>query len=132
MIPTERLLLLADRLEEDATNPSGMKFDLQEWFGEETNAHNRPALDCNTTGCAIGLAMLTPEFNAEGFKADADFDPIFVNADIPAGWDAVQAYFGLTFSEAANLFSHASYLKGKGATAELAVAKRIRRFVTAQ
>lgn len=135
MTPKERLLLLANRLEADAANPNGMKFDLLNWFSEETvNGYDNPTQlkpDCNTTGCAIGLAMLTPEFNAEGFKAEKRvFDPEFGNR---LGWGAVEEYFNLTRDECEQLFQLSSYSSAlrKGADGERAVAARIREFVRA-
>lgn len=135
MTPKERLLLLADRLDADAANPNGMKFDLLNWFSDETvNGYDSPTQlkpDCNTTGCAIGLAMLTPEFNAEGFKAEKYvFDPEFGD---DVGWVAVGGYFELTRDECERLFQCSFYPEAlrKGVDGERAVAARIRDFLAA-
>lgn len=129
MTPKERLLLLADKLEADANNPKGIKFDLYQWFGDETKEMicngGVPILDCGTVGCAIGLAMLTPEFNKEGFGTSKFQTPEF-NKKVQ--WDAVEEYFGLSHRKALKLFYDLEYPRNlrKGADAERAVTKRIR------
>lgn len=131
MTPKERLLLLADKLDEDANNPNGIKFDLEEWFlnKEELRMKGKePHIDCDTVGCAIGLAMLTPEFNEEGFTKTTYLTPAFRGT---TKWDAVETYFGLSGNTAIRLFYSGSYPANlrTGADAERAVAGRIRDLV---
>jgi len=133
MTPKEKLLLLATKLEADAANPKGMKFDLANWFDAESimkleKDMVRPTPDCGTTGCAIGLAMITPEFLEEGFAAGMRRYPDY-NGD--TGWEALESYFGVEYNDAIRLFMDDQYPKDlrKGAEAERAVAQRIREYV---
>lgn len=61
----ERLKLLAQKLREDAANPNGIKFEIGVWYGDVDGA--KP-VSCGTTACAMGLAALSPEFQAMGLK----------------------------------------------------------------
>lgn len=124
-----RLLKLADLLESDADNPSGVRFDLETWASTEGPV---PTINCGTQACAIGLAMLSPEFNLEGLHFGdgylTQFSPHFEGE---RGFDAVETFFGLSDKEANFLFVYAHYDKNlrAGRDSELAVAKRIRDFV---
>ena len=136
MTPTERLLLLADKLEQNANNPTGMKFDLENWFNTET-FEEKPEINCGTIGCAVGLATLIPEFNAEGFiYSGTGYFPTYTQTDNLLcanyrydGWLAVRKYFALDFEQATQLFDPEYYPIAKGAEAELMVAAKIRSFV---
>lgn len=135
MTPHERLLFLADALEKDAADPKGMMFDLTDWLigpgrpiwklglGEKP----QPQRSCGTVGCAVGLAMLLPEFEAEGLTY-VNCKPNFAGY---THWAAVQEFFQLDESHAHWLFSSVSYLGQPvtGSRAELEVAKRIRQLV---
>jgi hypothetical protein len=56
-----RLLKLADLLVANAHNSKGMRFDLDHWG--VFRGHKRPRkLDCQTTGCALGLAAMSGAF----------------------------------------------------------------------
>lgn len=65
---TELLTLLATKLRENAANPKGMQFDISAWYKQGFNAEN--PISCGTTGCAMGLAALLPEFQALGLKPE--------------------------------------------------------------
>jgi len=120
MLNKERLLHLAEILESDASNPTGIKFDLAIWgvgAGE---------MDCGTKGCAVGLACLHPDFKAQGLRMGRS-EPMF---DGYQGWEAVDEFFGTDHLQSTLLFSDDSYadagLPTEGAEGERAVARRIR------
>lgn len=126
----ERLAVLADALEVNAANPTGMKFDLEMWM---TPGDAPPAMDCGTVGCAVGLAMLLPVLQVEGLAMKPSIwngipAPIF---DGCRGWDAVIGFFDLDYNQSVHLFDKDSYNGGPttGAEAELRVAKRIREYL---
>lgn len=135
---TERLLKLADLLEADASNPDGIKFDLDTWAGyngAEKFPSHAPKLDCRTQACAIGLACLSGVFKKDGLKwqpapNDNNIIPLFEHKK---NFEAVELFFGITDAEARHLFLRRSYwsadLPTRGAKAERAVARRIRDLV---
>lgn len=136
MTPKERLAFLADKLEENANNPKGMKFDLSLWSHTERAVPK--AIDCRTTGCAVGLAGLLPEFVAEGFSITGNIfsttTPRYVtDRENVEGWRAVETFFDLSPEKAGWLFTEHRYqwddLPTKGAAGELAVANRIREYL---
>lgn len=127
----ERLAVLADALEANAANPTGMKFDLGVWLDP---GDTLPTMNCGTVGCAVGLAMLLPALQAEGLggqlsvwngKPAPKFESNF-------GWDAVTRFFDLGYIPSTHLFDAAEYKDGPthGAEAELRVAKRIREYLS--
>lgn len=129
MTPIERRLFLAEALEKNARDPNGMRFDLSVWIDGYDDGDNLPsrsqdyALDCGTVGCAVGLAMLLPEFRAEGLMI-VNISPFFENR---SQWSAVAKFFGVSIEEAQHLFSVNAYDgPTRGADAEFAVAKRLR------
>lgn len=132
MTPDERLALLSDELLKNADDPKGMKFYLGYWLKGPDNVFSSTGIarDCGTTGCAVGLAMVTPAFNEEGLESMYG-EPYF---DFTNGWQAVKKYFGLDRAEAEYLFSDEQYSKLglpiSGAEAEKAVAARIKKFLT--
>ena len=127
-----RLLKLADLLEADAKNPYGVRFNLRDWGKAEDKT---PTVDCGTTACAIGLACLSPEFQAEGLSFDTYFDEDESNWGMRPkygprdSWGAVEDFFELSHRESYRLFRRSAYEVFKGAEAELAVAARIREMV---
>lgn len=148
----ERLLKLADLLEADAANPTGVKFDLEfwgthsahsgiavkDWEVRQTLKDQGKALkdgqpipvDCNTAACAVGLACISGAFAADGLTyritINGDLLPVFGHAE---DWSAAADFFGLTDAQSHRLFSPCAYSKKTGAEAELEVAKRIRGLV---
>jgi hypothetical protein len=56
---------------------------------------------CGTTACAVGWACAMPEFKAEGLR-DAAGAPVYMGH---GGWDAVEAFFDLSYGESVALFS---------------------------
>ena len=135
-----RLLKLADLLEADAANPKGMKFDLGQGAAPVNKKSKMPALDCGTTGCAMGLAAVSRAFK----RAGLDFELYEDKIDADTAWeiklvmhgasadydDAAVELFNLSYREASYLFNPYSYAGDqKGAKGERAVAKRIRDFV---
>lgn len=121
----QRLLKLADLLEADAENEKGIKFDLSDWV--DTAEGRRPGIDCGTAACAVGLACLSPDFQAEGLSLDCTM-PTYEGL---YGWTAVARFFEVDHGEADHLFSSYRYKpeESKGAIGERAVAQRIRAFV---
>lgn len=149
MTPTERLAHLADVLEYDADDASGMNFHLSSWiapsdsqvetaismkgFGHVQDLDDR-GRNCGTTGCAVGLACLLPEFREEGLSAvyNSYLDGLVPTFSKFAGFDAVTMFFGISARDAQDLFHSDSYRIWKGAEAERAVAKKIRRLLSEQ
>lgn len=68
--------------------------------------------DCGTAACAVGHACSLPEFQQEGLYAGCSqitrrgLVPSF---DSEQGWDAVQLFFHLTYSQAKWLFGESAY-----------------------
>ena len=89
------------------------RFDLSHW--RNNSKDDRPsyyAVDddalrtgCGTTGCAVGWACTIPEFKEAGLA----YKDYTVRYDGLIGFQAVQAFFGLSFMEAMYLFSETSY-----------------------
>lgn len=98
-------------------------------------------IDCNTQGCAMGLAALSGAFKPEGLSYGLWNDdpnrqemvPTMQNTDGTMAWgfDATAKLFDITDREATYLFDPTYYSKRTGAEGELAVAKRIRDAVAA-
>lgn len=127
---TERLLLLATKLRENAANPVGAKFDIRDWYGSFDK--NKP-ISCGTTACAMGLAALLPEFQAMGLKYETventnnEIVPIAVSFAGHEGLSAAESLFDISYSLADSLFTPRDYPSGKrrGAEGELEVAERL-------
>lgn len=124
----ERLNLLAKHLCADASNPTGVKFDMGCWM-EVDSFTSAPKQSCGTTACAFGLATLIPEFQAQGLniqKGSITFSPEFSGL---TGFSAARLFFDLTMEETYLLFSPDSYPRDRqnGAAAERYVAQRIHR-----
>jgi hypothetical protein len=142
-----RLLKLASMLEADAKNPKGLKFDLdyigvKDGFGfvsdfvSYTDGYEKdfdPGLNCQTTGCAMGLAAMSGEFKRAGLSYRVD--GIWISPTIygrESGYiSAAKRIFGVTEDEAEYLFSPDYYPQNKinGAKAERLVVRRIRSVV---
>ena len=132
-----RLLKLADLLEADAANKKGMKFDLNAVAEPSTDKSKMPAVDCGTTGCAMGLAAVSGAFRRAGlgFKIHPDpsgpweislsMEGVSVDFD-----EAAMELFDIDSYSAEYLFDPHSYAgRVRGAKGERLVAKRIRDLV---
>lgn len=152
-----RLMRLVKLLRKDAANKKGIKFNLTFWAGPSTpdpspnkaigdhrwaKAPVDPVpLNCNTSACAMGLAVLSGEFKKEGLYATyADtwngtvMDPAFKPRGATmtyTGFTAAEELFGLNDDQAQYLFSPVLYRKKflRGAKGERYVANRIAKFV---
>lgn len=131
----KRLLKLASMLIADAKNSQGLKFDLG-MVGRSVLLHPRKedvSIGCGTTGCAMGLAAISGEFEECGlsFAVRNHWIDTTINGE-SEGYDrAAQKVFGISNKAANYLFTPHNYPrdKRKGAKAEVFVANRIRRFV---
>lgn len=126
-----RLLKLADLLEADAANPTGVKFDLRVVAQrvDGSRASKDMPLDCGTTACALGLWCLSGQFR--GVTKSVWGQDIFPLYKGRSGRDAAEIYFEIDRVTSGWLFinSYYGHQPTKGAAGELAVAKRIRDFV---
>jgi hypothetical protein len=128
----KRLLKLADLLEADAKNKTGVQFDLKGWGA---GSGDEPSVDCGTKACAIGLACISGEFKKSGLSyrmmRGGGRWTILPAFDDTYGFAAVQKFFGLTSGQAENIFHALAYdtTSQTGAKGERAVAKRIRELV---
>lgn len=133
------LLKLADLLQEDAKNPTGIKFDLSHW-GEGDGAN---PVSCGTVGCAMGLAVASNTFTANGlrgYRAGDSLKPRWASDPYGMhGFDAIQKLFSISNRAAFWLFSnhiwngrdYINAYRGStiGAEGEMKVARRIRAYV---
>lgn len=136
-----RLMRLVKLLRKDAANKNGVRFNLAIWARPSEPRcrwHKTPAdipVNCGTSACAMGLAVISGEFEKEGLRARFDYRSYDIVMH-PAlgtfvGLDAAAALFGIDYVEASWLFSPAYYQSTlrKGAKGERAVADRIAKFV---
>jgi len=143
-----RLLKLADLLEADAKNKTGIKFDLgliarkaptaDRPYHEDFSPREPIPVDCGTAACAVGLACISGAFAKSGLSYSISRDnglmPKYRRPDGKtfSQWtSATTAFFGITPDECQFLFTQWRYPVGKttGAIGERYVAKRIRNFV---
>jgi hypothetical protein len=124
-----RLLKLADLLEADAKNKNSIKFDLHDWGNARDD--KELALNCGTTACAMGLAVLSGAFKRAGLTNGGSKYFILPEHGDHLGFDAAASLFDIRLNEAEFLFAQGKYasIYQKGAVGERAVAKRIRQFV---
>lgn len=121
---TERLLRLADYLEDVVAKLPAERFDMNNWA--------TPTPHCGTACCAVGHACSIPEFQAAGLAMSIDEEghgePVIRPDDgsMFSSWQAVEAFFGITHREAACLFDAGRYFAG---VRPQEVAARIRQFV---
>jgi hypothetical protein len=126
-----RLLKLAELLEADAENKKGIKFYFFEW-GRVTN-HSNP-VSCGTQACALGLAAISGAFKHAGLSyrlksGDSRIDFTWNGRGIDYA-AAASKTFDISKRAADFLFTNGFDLPAiAGASAERAVAKRIRDFV---
>lgn len=118
----ERLERLAKLLDQQ-TDSCPVKFDLATWGQAKKVEENI----CGTAACAVGLACLSEDFQAEGLK------PIFAGKGIIPSfgenwhWDAVTSFFDINGRTASRLFHENSYGGHlSGASGAHQVAARIR------
>ena len=147
----KRLLKLADLLEENAANRKGLKFDLDVIGETKMDEYGVPIavpMDCNTVGCAMGLAAISGVFKRAGLEYgiyagidgqgkdiwevavmmdDGDREYTDIDAAVPLfGINTEAAYWLFSGSGAYNRYGAN---RMTGARAERMVAKRIRDFV---
>ncbi len=140
----ERLLMLARKLEGLARSKRKdlPKFALHQWGYQrpERKGQNPTQLSCATAACAVGTAMLMPEFRKQGLgckvRSDLLMIPKFRGYE---NWEAVDKFFfgvksdSFVFMspEAKHLFEEDSYPVNDrtGKRGLKAVAARIRAFV---
>lgn len=144
------LLKGAELLEADAVNPEGIKFNLGTWAADaridlgtayrnasqyEYKEDAAIPVNCETQGCAFGLFAVSGTFKDEGLSytiSAGKLRPVLKQGRFTfLDWEAVVTLFDIGIGDAWRLFS-AEYYPGdqrKGATAELAVAGRIRSLV---
>lgn len=130
---TDLLLKLADMLEADAANPSGLKFDMHNW-GMTQAWGDQPELSCGTTGCAFGLAAISDQFEGLTFSMSGNYmHPQFRRADgvMLEDYEAAKELFDITVEQSHQLFCPDYYPSDKleGADSEKFVAARIRQLV---
>lgn len=129
---TNRLLRLASLLDNYQDSSNVPEFYLGSWGDVE---HKRKWLfghkvSCNTTACAVGLACLSGEFDADGLEYMEDESSIWPVFAGQKEWFAVQVFFGLTSDQSYDLFDMRSYDGAiRGAQAAKEVSARIRELV---
>ncbi len=133
----DRLLLLAkELLKLNKKAPKGWKFDLTWWAERKEERHGKipTKLTCATSACAVGTAMLLPQFRKLGLKAEMDpgyyglMRPVFRGEK---DFKAVEKFFGIERAQALYLFDPSEYhAKDQGEKRGLTVvAARIEYFV---
>src|SRR4051812_49222721 len=114
----KRLTRMADLLEEEVER-GFYDFDLYNW-------------GCDTTGCAVGLAVASGIFAREGLSMAGPTSfgsrgskntPVF---DGEEGWKAVSKFFVLSLDDTMHFFCAYHFAKKEGPEAALEVARRIR------
>lgn len=146
------LLRGAELLEADALNPEGIQFNLGTWATDArinlaTGYRTKDAIqydykkeqaipvNCRTQACAFGLFAISGAFKDEGLSyviTEGKLRPMLtVGSHTHTDWDAVITLFDISVGYSWRLFSAEFYKKDQrqGATAELAVAARIRQLV---
>lgn len=130
----ERLNMLSNLLK--TANPN--HFDLGDWVDTPWSTDEALAIpngdlrqrviECDTTACAVGLACMTPEFQAQGLNYKWDtaclhsaLSPTFEGEE---SWTAVCNFFEIDRPTADRLFSHHEYADGRE-TEPSQVAERI-------
>lgn len=103
-------------------------FDMHSWFDASPGTHFNltprdgtsewadiePHNFCGTAACALGTAALDPQFQAEGLRLIAkldqfgDFDGVQPSYRDKVLFEAAQAFFGITYNQAYNLFGLSS------------------------
>ena len=122
-----RLLKLAKLLRANAKNKTGVKFDIESW-GKVPPGEVK--LDCGTTACAVGLAVISGVFKKQGLSYQNQYGIPVPTYQGERGFFAVETFFNITEPQALYLFHKDEYALSlrQGAKAERAVATRIERF----
>lgn len=108
----ERLLKLADFVEANAVDN---KFNMMTFFSRNTTNPEDLRYKCGTTACLAGWGCLVPEFKRDGYVAklyditrpDLGIVPTY---DGKIMFDALEAFFDLTYEQASYLFGEYSDL----------------------
>ena len=121
----DRLNRLADYLD---TLPVE-QFNLIEWV---TDAQMDPMTEeivpgCGTVACAVGHACMIEDFKKQGLGQYGEY-PFSPTYGALTGWDAVQAFFGVGYFDAWQLFDYSCY-GYEDRTPPSEVALRIRQFI---
>ena len=139
----EKLTKIRDLLLRNAADLKGMKFDLSAWVKPNDKAfydvrltvegliEDKIPISCDTTGCAVGLVLLSGVFEQDGLRMSAvkhtlGYD-IFPEYRGYKGFRAVAALLDVGMSTARWLFDNKEYRRDlwRGRVGELAVARRI-------
>jgi len=73
---------------------------------EKLKMHN---WTCGTAACAVGHACAMPEFKAEGLALSHSNKYPVLTTIYASGWNAVEAFFDISYEAAQYLFSHEHY-----------------------
>lgn len=146
----DRLRRMVALLERDAANPEGVMFDLSTWASpSDANTENphgvweKPVetipVSCGTSACAMGLAAISGEFQAEGLgfeymggTRNYTIIPTLTENGVArgSGFLAAAHLFGITLGAAEYLFDPENYDECPvGAEGEKEVADRITAFL---
>jgi len=101
-------------------------FDLNDWTNALEDA-DQAAPSCGYSACAVGHAMFDNRFIALGLYQHKGC-PAYNGLD---NWDAVEAFFGISYDSAATLFSPCQYSNEDGEpTTPAEVAQRVQFLLT--
>lgn len=131
------LLKLADMLDANADNKDGVEFDLGVVVHVKHSLENREITSCGTQACAMGLAIISGQFEGLTYEVltdEFDEDNVTIKVIYEERWsryDSIaEEMFNLNHKQVDFLFDPACYSRDmRGAEDERIVAKRIRRFV---
>jgi hypothetical protein len=152
----ERLAMMRDLLRTDAANPTGVMFDLGLWAGQSGERHGEfmpetlgmersvgtctheqldpkhmPTMSCGTVGCALGLAMLSRQFEKFGMGGEYHTTQsgnimLLPSCNGQSGFEAGEELFGIDHDTSRYLFDPDYYdSTPREAAGELFVAQRI-------
>ncbi len=82
--------------------------DLSDWCRKPREGDPPQAHACGTVACALGWACLAPEFQALGLRLGNGFGSTAPEFAGLQGFTAGAAFFGISWGEAAGLFSPVS------------------------
>lgn len=124
----KRLLKLADLLDADAKDKTGIKFNYGSW-GYMCDLKN--PVSCGTEACAMGLAAISGAFRRSGldYNRKANSVSFMWKGREVDGIAAAERLFEIDHGDAWDLFVPSVDVPMEGAKAERALAKRIRNFV---
>jgi len=124
----DRLLQLADFLENEVANQPKYKFDMGHWGDKKFNP-----VKCHTSACAMGWATvifkgLSLGYTSDEEKFDKDYEPHIQwrneKGEVWTGWEACEALFDIPAALTTFFFAGES-----GAHTAPQIARRIRREV---